>query len=785
MARKRSYPRWVFGTLAVYTLVGFFLLPVIVKPVLIRQVKKQLHRDATIRRVTVNPYSLAVGIDGLQIAEVDGTGKFLAWERLYVNLQLASLFQRAIVLREVSLSNAYAHVAIRPDHSFNFTDLLPPPSTNPPGALPAIRIARLKISDAQFAYDDFSRGEHFAKTFGPVNVTVQDFSTHPDNQMPYAFTATTEAGESFAWRGEFHLHPVRSHGEFAVEQIALPQFAPYLELFPHLDIRAGRLGVRGSYRVDLTPGAIAAVLSNTVVTLQDLRLAERGVTNDAIAIASLTLTDVWADLLALRSEIGSIQFAGERVHVAFAADYSPNLLKLFETVPPPADAPVTPPRNITVHVHTLTSTNGAATLTGLLGDQTVQWQNIALTNLHLQTAPLMASVAGVTLTNAALTHTDTTVHPTARLNIQQIHAAIAGFSLDPADTTTFHITAKVNNVAPVELTGRLTPISLQQADIKIRGTDFSLLATDPYVGKFLGYRLDSGSLSLDLQYAIHQRQLTAQNNITLDRLNLGDATGSTNALRLPVKLGLAILKDRHGVIALDVPITGSFDSPEFKLRKVILQTFQNLFLRVLTSPFAALGSLFGGGGEELGFQEFLPGQATLQPGEAKKLDTLIRALQERPALQLEIRGSFDNDADLAGLRRLKLEQLLATTSLRDLYLANLSKLQTTFITTNAPPAADTTGFSNIRGITPKNAPARTTNVAVPATRRDAAQVLPEEMERQLLEIMEVAAPDLEQLANTRATVIRDYLLQTGQLEPDRLTVVAPTRQATRAILTLK
>src|SRR5262249_2628471 len=78
--------------------------------------------------------------------------------------------------------------------------------------------------------------------------------------------------------------------------------------------------------------------------------------------------------------------------------------------------------------------------------------------------------------------------------------------------------------------------------------------------------------------------------------------------------------------------------------------------KIVTSPFAALGALFGGKGEEVSYQDFAPGSAQLQSAHAQKLDALVNGLFERPGLELQIEGAFDPVTDGEGLRKQKLER---------------------------------------------------------------------------------------------------------------------------------
>ena len=108
-----------------------------------------------------------------------------------------------------------------------------------------------------------------------------------------------------------------------------------------------------------------------------------------------------------------------------------------------------------------------------------------------------------------------------------------------------------------------------------------------------------------------------------------------------------------------MPVNGSLDDPQFNLGKVAYRAIETMLTRIVTSPFSALGALFGGKGEELSFQEFQPGSTNLLPAALAKLDVLANGLYERPELQLEIEGSADPLTDLEALRRAELKQTIA------------------------------------------------------------------------------------------------------------------------------
>jgi len=73
----------------------------------------------------------------------------------------------------------------------------------------------------------------------------------------------------------------------------------------------------------------------------------------------------------------------------------------------------------------------------------------------------------------------------------------------------------------------------------------------------------------------------------VDQLQLGEASGSPDAIKLPVKLGIALLQDRHGVIALDVPVNGRLDDPKFRLGPLIMQVFMNIITKAINETICA------------------------------------------------------------------------------------------------------------------------------------------------------------------------------------------------------
>ncbi len=311
------------------------------------------------------------------------------------------------------------------------------------------------------------------------------------------------------------------------------------------------------------------------------------------------------------------------------------------------------------------------------------------------------------------------------------------------------------------------------------------------------------------------RQLKSKNVITLDQFNFGEKVNSPDATHLPVRLAVAILKDRDGKIVLDVPIEGSLSDPKFRVGKVVTRAILNILEKAATSPFSLLGALVGGGGEELGFDDFAAGSTKLTAEDEKKLDSLAKALYARPALKLEIAGSIDPVGDREGLQRVALDRAIrervwtklrkserATNSVAELvvppevrarYVKKLyaeafaaKKITPALIAANSNLTAYAAEISSHEPRFRKGAQllehrhptasVKPKTIAAPATKLVPP---PDPMEALLLATFPVSDADFQTLAARRAQAVQAYLLQTGKVDASRLFLTAAGAETSR------
>ena len=253
--------------------------------------------------------------------------------------------------------------------------------------------------------------------------------------------------------------------------------------------------------------------------------------------------------------------------------------------------------------------------------------------------PANIAVGKIALQGGNINFSDFFVRPNYSANLTGVGGTVS--AITPETPGEIELRGKVDDIAPLEITGKINPLARDLfLDIKAAATDIELPPLSPYSMKYAGYGIERGKLSVKVKYLVENRKLTAENNVYLDQLTFGEKVDSPTATKLPVLLAVALLKDRNGVIDVNLPVGGSLDDPQFSVGAIIVQVIVNLITKAVTAPFALLGAAFGGG-EELAYLEFDPGSAKLDAADETKLKSIAKALTERPGLKLDVAGRVD------------------------------------------------------------------------------------------------------------------------------------------------
>jgi len=374
--------------------------------------------------------------------------------------------------------------------------------------------------------------------------------------------------------------------------------------------------------------------------------------------------------------------------------------------------------------------------------------------------PAPMHIGQIALQGGRVRYTDNFIRPNYTADLLDLGGTISGLS-SAADTAAAVDLHGEVNAALLNIAGQINPIKGDLfLDLKAGVHGMELAPLSPYSGKYVGYGIERGKLSFDVAYKLDHRQLTAENRLVLDQLTFGDKMDSPTATTLPVQLAVALLKDRNGVIDVNLPVGGSLDDPQFSVGGVIVKVLVNLVTKAVTAPFALLGSLFGGG-DELSYIEYAPGRVESSEAGSSRLRALAAALKERPGLKLEIAAWVDPDGDREGLKRENLDRRVRAMKVKALVAKGESAtVATVVVSPEEYPAL-------LAGVYEAEKPAQTGGAA--EARKAPA---PQDMEKLLLAGTAIPDEELSALGDRRSQAVKQWLQTTGEVPEQRLFLLA-------------
>ncbi len=387
------------------------------------------------------------------------------------------------------------------------------------------------------------------------------------------------------------------------------------------------------------------------------------------------------------------------------------------------------------------------------------------------TAPLMPmSIKKIVLQGSQANFADLSVMPNFATGIQKLEGTVTGLSSKENSRAKIELHGSIDEFAPVSISGEVNVLSAAlYTDLAMSFRNIELSTFNPYSGKFAGYNISKGKLTTELHYKVEGRKLDAQHHIIVEQLEFGDKTDSKDAVSLPVKLAVALLKDRDGVIDLNLPVTGSLDDPKFKLGPIIWKVFVNILEKAVTAPFALLGSLFGGG-PDLQFVDFQAGDAKLDPVGVAKAQSIVKALDARPQLKIEIPIAVVGDLDRPSLIEAKYQSQLQAALTEGAPHKKSSAAATTF--DQLDPAAQFDVLKRLYVASFGGEPKFPVSVEAIKTKPEKTAARNDFLVQELHQHIAVTESDLTALGQQRAMSLQQALLSGTQIAPERVFLVA-------------
>ncbi|MFP4890844.1 DUF748 domain-containing protein [Paraburkholderia sp. EG304] len=637
------------------------------------------------------------------------------------------------------------------------------------------KIGELTLKDATAEFTDNTTPQPVKLSFTPVQLKVQQISDDLSRPLPVDLQATLNKKGTLGVKGDVTATPLKLAVKLNANQLDAAAFEPYFGSKLNASLASALLNANGDLSVSQAKSLKANYRGD--MALVAVRLIDKATSDLFAGWGSLALTNLKADY---DEHGGTVVDAGR---VTFSKFYGRVLLdaqgklNLKDVVAHEGGTTQSLTRSksgshpIPLTPEAVSEAVAASAPAPVAAASAVAAGKATTTPVATATAatppqnPLKMHFGQLVLQQGRVTYTDNFIKPNYTANLVDIQGTIGAFGTESTTPAPVDVAAKLAANGPLTIRGTVNPLIAKPAlDLTATAHDIELTNLTPYSAKYAGYPITKGKLNVDLHYQLANDQLNANNHLFIDQLTFGDHIDNDTATKLPVRFAISLLKNSRGEIDVNLPVSGSLSNPEFSIGGLIWHAVLNLLEKAVTAPFSLIAHAFGGSGEDLGYVEFEAGSATLTDADKQKLDTIVKALTDKPSIRMDLIGRVDPKVDEPALRTRYVDQMVKRQKIKDT-VGNGESVDPSTVTvdqkdydkylTKAYKSSDFKKPRNFIGMT---------------------KTLPDDdMKSALAANAPIDDASLRQLAQQRAQSVQQYL--EGKIDSSRVFIVAPKMNA--------
>jgi Domain of Unknown Function (DUF748) len=652
----------------------------------------------------------------------------------------------------------------------------------------AVAVANASVVGGAMSFTDKAGSKPVAFDVSGFNAQLADLvlddksaakikTTAAQKPMPLTVAMTLKAGQfepgKLNFKGALAIAPeLQAQGQLLIERLPVQAFEPYFADALNIELLRADASFKGkvAYRQSAA-GPVATVAGD--VQLEELKANTLAPSEELLAWKALSLRGLAVAIEPAKPakiDVAETILADFFARLIVMPDGRINLQDLLKASS--ASATNTSATN-TSATNTIAAsaqeTSGTA-----LKTTTNPTSTVAVAPQTAQTSTAIINFGPVSLVNGRVAFSDRFVKPNYSANLSDLTGKLSAFSSVASGATPtladLELRGRAEGTASLEILGKLNPLATPLAlDITGKVRDLELPPLSPYSVKYAGYGITRGKMSVDVSYLVQpDGNLTAKNKLVLNQLSFGDKVEGSTA-SLPVKLAVALLSDRNGVIDLDLPISGSLNDPQFSIGPIIIKVIINVIVKAITAPFSLLASAFGGGGgDELSTVAFASGSAGLSDTAKAGLDKVAKALIDRPSLRLTVVGTSSIEAERDGYQRARLDELVRSEKRR----STVKDGGTSTVAITFTPAEYPALLKEVY---------KRADITKPRSVIGLAKDLPvDDMEKLLLADIKVNDDSMQALALQRGVAVKEYLAS-KELPLDRLFLGATKSEKAGAV----
>jgi len=669
-----------------------------------------------------------------------------------------NLANQELAFDTISANNADFEAWLNPEGIINYQTLFPTtqveevnanktvantidPNTIEPKESPwKIKVNNLALTNFGLNFEDQTQKKPVVMNLKPINLKLANYSNKNGAKLPVQLSIGMNKTGLIALKGNTVIDPLSANLDLDVKNIDLEKFQPYFDKFVRLDVVDGTLNIDGKVSLARQKQDKLDVKFKGNTGIASLLTRDQILHKDLVKWNNLTFKNCAIDLLANRYTAAALVIDKPYARVTIRKDKTVNFndIVIGDKAKP--------------EVRT----------------KTAQKKPIDSDKPYFKLGKIQVRDGSSDFSDLSL------ILPFAA-PIKSLDGGASGVSSEKKSIVTVALKGNAYDLSPVDIKGEISPY-LGDYNVEINFDGLPMPLVSPYMVQFAGYKVEKGKMTLGLKYNVVNKKLTASNSIFIDQFELGEKVENPNAVSLPLELAVALLKDSSGKIKMDVPITGSLDDPKFSVGSIVIDALMNVISKVVTSPFRALGSLIGSE-KDMSTISFAAGNSSLNKEQQEKLNVLSKALKERSALNLDIKGAAFQEQDWPIIREDALYEQLKKRRAIEINKDSDKKIREEYVELSEDDYKRLLADMFIEKFPLL---AEKSFLGTPKLMNPQAGDFYEIAKQKLFTIIKPEQERLKELASARAQAISNYVVQKGGVPRERVfvldTVIDPERE---------
>ncbi|ACS81721.1 DUF748 domain-containing protein [Maridesulfovibrio salexigens] len=611
-----------------------------------------------------------------------------------------------------------------------------------------VALNRFQLSESGVELTDRAATKKTVTSISDIKIGVNGLTFPEEKPLKLNLSALINKRGSIKIDGQAGPQSLKGKGSVQLRKLRLRDFNGYLPPQMQMNIARGHVDVRGNWDFSAANEPVAGYTGK--VQLKDLLIRDNQGNKQFFHLEDLAVREIDFRSAPLKVKVGSIAVLAPKANLEREQDGTFNIARMLtgKRAEPVDEEALEEQAELAAEKAAVATKEGSPPVDGVaeLKEPTAE-----------EKQENVVAIDEIFMSNGTVSFKDYTVSPAFELDISKMRSAVRGLELPHGERTDISFNATLDRQSPLVAEGYLQPtVEGADTDINVSVANLDMTQLSPYTEKFIAYPVSTGMLSSDVCVKLRGKFIAVNNVFDIYQFEVGKKVDNPDAPNIPIGLGLALLRDSSGNIRLDIPVEGDLSDPQFKLGKVIARAIVNLLVKAVTSPFALIGALVGGG-EDMDVMAFEAGKVGFKEGEQSKMESVAKAMQDRPGLKLEVSG-FTAPEDIPAMEEAEFRRQVAMPKFLELEGdENAPKsVDDVVITEEEYPEYLEAAYKDATFERPTNF----LGIVV-------AQPVPD-MEKALRDHIKVTDTQLADLARRRSELVRTFLVEQSGIAPERV-----------------